>query len=115
MNQLCHDNVAGAIFDTARRYHESARWCLKLLLLMPDHLHILIGIPGDAELSKLIRDFKRITSRTAKVRWQRAFFDHRLRNDESEAEKSEYIRQNPLRAGLIGPSDDWPYICVGEG
>jgi REP element-mobilizing transposase RayT len=31
-------------------------------LLMPDHLHMLIGAAGDAQLSNLIRDFKRITA-----------------------------------------------------
>ena len=68
---------------------------------MPDHLHMLIGVPGDAQLSGLIRDFKRITARMAKIDWQRNFFDHRLRHDESLAEKFEYICQNPVRAGLI--------------
>ena len=81
---------------------------------MPDHLHMLIGVPGDAQLSKLIRDFKRVTARTANIDWQRNFFDHRLRHDESETEKFEYIRQNPVRAGLVGPTDDWPYMFVGE-
>ena len=87
---------------------------MKLLLLMPDHLHMLIGVPGDAELSNVIRDFKRIAAKTANIDWQRSFFDHRLRHDESETEKFEYIRQNPVRAGLIGPNEDWPYMFVGE-
>jgi putative transposase len=109
-NQLCHDNVADIIFETARRYHASGRCYVKLLLLMPDHLHMLIGVSGDTRLSSLIRDFKRITSRTAKVNWQRNFFDHRLRHDESEDEKAAYIRENPARAGLIGLNDEWPYV-----
>ncbi len=71
---------------------------------------MLIGIAGDTELSKLIRDFKRITARMAKVKWQRNFFDHRLRHDESEVEKAAYIRANPIRAGLIGEEEKWPYV-----
>ena len=97
------------ILETARRYHVAERWYLQLLLLMPDHLHMLIAIDGDAALSDLIRDFKRITAKKANVRWQRNFFDHRLRHDESEDEKAEYIRQNPRRAGLIGSDAPWPY------
>ncbi len=76
---------------------------------MPDHLHMLIGVPGDAQLSNLIRDFKRITARMAKIDWQRNFFDHRLRHDESLAKKFEYICQNPVRAGLITQGEKWPY------
>ncbi len=85
------------------------RWYLKLLLLMPDHLHMLIGVPGDAQLSNLIRDFKRITNRIAKIDWQRNFFDHRVRHDESLDEKAAYIRANPVRAGLIADGEEWPY------
>src|SRR5205814_7592098 len=42
-------------------------------------------------------------------------FDHRLRHDESEAEKFEYIRQNPVRAGLIREEDEWPYVFPAKG
>lgn len=41
--------------------------------------------------------------------WQRGFFDHLLRNSESYTEKWEYVRQNPVRAGLVRHPDDWPY------
>jgi len=81
---------------------------------MPDHLHMLVGIPGDASLSNLVRDFKRITARIVGIRWQRNFFDHRLRHDESETEKYEYICQNPVRVGLALAADEWPYIFIGE-
>ena len=110
LNQLCKEKTAIVLFDTARRYHASERWYAKLLLLMPDHLHMLIGIPGDAELSNLIRDFKRITAKLGKIKWQRNFFDHRLRHDESEIEKAAYIRQNPARGGLIAPNEKWSWV-----
>jgi putative transposase len=86
-NQLCRKGVARVLFETARRYDAAQKWSLKVLLLMPDHLHMLVGIPGDANLSNLVRDFKRITAKIAGIQWQRNFFDHRLRHDESEAEK----------------------------
>jgi putative transposase len=102
------------VFETGRRYHASHRWYLKLLLLMPDHLHMLIGVPGDAQLSNLIRDFKKITTRIANIAWQRNFFDHRLRHGESLDEKVAYIRENPVRAGLIGPNDRWPFAINSD-
>jgi putative transposase len=109
VNQLCLKEVASVLFEAARRYHASQRWYLKLLLLMPDHLHMLIGVPADAQLSNLIRDFKRITTRIGGIAWQRNFFDHRLRHDESKNEKVAYIRANPVRAGLITEHEEWPY------
>ena len=70
---------------------------------------MLIGVPGDAQLSSLIRDFKRITTQIASITWQRNFFDHRVRHDESENEKVAYIRANPIRAGLIAEHERWSY------
>jgi putative transposase len=100
-NQLCREDITRVLFETGRCYHDTQKRYLKILLLMPDHLHVLVGIPGNADLSNLLRDFKRVTATIARIHWQRNCFDHRLRHDESEAEKFEYIRQNPVRAGLI--------------
>jgi hypothetical protein len=41
--------------------------------------------------------------------WQPGFFDHLLRNDESYARKWEYVRENPVRAGLVAERDQWPH------
>ena len=113
-NQLCDGKTARELFNTARIYHERGRWNLNLLLLMPDHLHALIGIDGRDSLSRLIRDYKRIIAKLACVEWQRNFFDHRLRHDESLAEKFAYICQNPVRAGLISNEHDWPYVFTPD-
>jgi putative transposase len=113
-NQLGRETKAAVIFETARRYHADGRWHLQLLLLMPDHLHALVGIAGEDSLTKLIRDFKRVTARFAGIQWQRNFFDHRLRHDESLREKEDYIRENPIRAGLITPAERWPFVLAAE-
>jgi putative transposase len=113
-NQLCYDATAAVLANTAHIYHERCRWNLDLLLLMPDHLHALIGVDGQTSLSQLIRDYKRITAKIAGIRWQRNFFDHRLRHDESLAEKFAYICQNPVRAGLVRNEHDWPYTFIPD-
>ena len=41
--------------------------------------------------------------------WQAGFFDHLIRHSESYAEKWEYVRQNPVRAGLVANPDQWPW------
>src|SRR5262249_42708029 len=75
-NRLCDERTARALFDTARIYHESVRWHLDLLLLMPDHLYALVGVGGRDSLSQLIRDYKRSTAKLANLERQRNFFDH---------------------------------------
>ena len=39
-------------------------------------------------------------------------FHHRLRQNESYSEKWDYVRKNPVRAGLIADPDHWPYQGV---
>ena len=41
--------------------------------------------------------------------WQKGFFDHLLRSEESYDEKREYVLNNPIRAGLVQKPDDWDY------
>ena len=83
---------------------------MQFLLLMPDHLHALASFPRDVEPGAVIAEWKKFTARILKIQWQGDFFDHRLRSDESARDKEEYIRQNPVRAGLVGKAEDWPYV-----
>jgi putative transposase len=41
--------------------------------------------------------------------WQEEFFDHVLRSIESYGQKWQYVKENPVRAGLVKKSDDWPF------
>ena len=61
-------------------------------------------------MKKTLIDWKRYTCIKGGINWQRDFFDHRLRCDESYIEKAYYIRNNPVRAGLVDNPQDWPYV-----
>ena len=41
--------------------------------------------------------------------WQEEFFDHVLRSSESYSQKWDYVKENPVRAGLVTSANDWPY------
>jgi putative transposase len=82
---------------------------------MPDHLQMMVGFQATQTSQTSFATSSASLREIARIRWQRNFFDHRLRHDESEAEKFEYIRQNPVRAGLIRAEDEWLYILLGEG
>ena len=41
--------------------------------------------------------------------WQRDCWDRQLRTGESYTQKWEYVRNNPVRKGLVACADDWPY------
>ena len=111
-NQLCHDDVAAVLFETTAYREQQHQWHCRLMLLMPDHLHALIAFPADTDMRATLTAFKRYVSSRAPrpITWQRDFFDHRIRDHENLDQKYDYIRQNPVRAGLIQQAEDWPYF-----
>jgi len=83
-------------------------------VVLPDHIHLFVRGGPDFEIAKWINGLKRTISvvlerKTGAPLWQPGFFDHVMRNDESYAQKWEYVRHNPVRHGLVTESDDWPY------
>jgi REP element-mobilizing transposase RayT len=109
-NQLCRKDVAQALIDTARFYHEREDWFARLILIMPDHVHGLVSPAPDKQIGRMIGDWKRFAAKRHGIEWQKNFVDHRLRSDESWEEKANYIRMNPVRAGLIRAGEAWPYM-----
>jgi REP element-mobilizing transposase RayT len=109
-DQLCTPDVAAPLMTAMHHYREIQRWFVFLWLLMPDHVHGLIACPREERLVNVVAAWKRHTARHAGILWQKGFFDHRLRHDESFEEKAFYIRMNPVRAGLVAKPEDWPHV-----
>lgn len=114
-NQLCLEDVAQRLLECAKFYHKAGDWHCQLLLLMPDHLHALASFPTESDMAKFIRKFKIYTSRHCGVAWQRNFFDHRPRNAAELEQKADYIRQNPVRAGLVKTAEEWDFCWQSSG
>ena len=109
-NELCRSNIARDLLDAAIFYHQQRRWALHIFLLMPDHLHMIAAFTREENMSEVIRSWKRATTRRVRVDWQRNYFDHRVRPDEGLQKKTDYIRQNPVRAGLVNRPEEWPHF-----
>jgi putative transposase len=81
-------------------------------VVMPDHIHLFVRIDPDISLAQWVGGLKRAISvalQTGNHLWQPGFFDHVLRSDESYAEKWVYVRDNPVRAGFVSDSEEWPH------
>jgi REP-associated tyrosine transposase len=110
---LTDPTLAQAILDSAKVYETKHRWHVTLLVLMPDHLHALLSFARNESMSRVIGDWKRFHASKNAVTWQEGYFDHRLRADERGEQffaKMNYIRQNPVAAGLCAKAQDWPWI-----
>jgi putative transposase len=93
-------------------------------VIMPNHVHLLLSCLRDEDgwpfpLSKIMQCLKGATAhRINKLLgccgpvWQEESFDHVLRSHESLKEKIEYVRQNPMRAGLVKRPEDYPWLWV---
>ena len=108
-NQLTTPTAESAIERSLHHQNSCGAWWIHLFLLMPDHLHGLISFSRETPMQSSIQNWKRFLARHVGIAWQRDFFDHRLRHDESLTEKWNYIRENPVRKGLAAKPDDWPH------
>jgi len=106
-NHLANAEIWKAILDAIIFREERGDWKWKLILAMPDHLHGIVTFPQQFEMGKSISDLKRWLAIRQGITWQDGFFDHRLRSQESAAEKANYIRLNPVRAGLVQDPAQW--------
>jgi REP element-mobilizing transposase RayT len=109
-NQLATPDIGQQLLESVAYRHTHQLWYAHLFLLMPDHCHALLSFGRENDGLRTISDWKRRVAREFGVLWQPDFFEHRLRGEDSFDEKAEYIRQNPVRAGLISEGEAWPYV-----
>jgi len=127
---LTNDNVHGAFVEYGERGRER-NVAVGRYVIMPDHIHLFVCGGLEFNLGVWVRGLKRIVAaaitggsgiergkhgpRPAASDggsynvWQRGFFDHLLRTEESYAQKWDYVRENPVRAGLTGTAAEWPF------
>jgi REP element-mobilizing transposase RayT len=97
---------------------------LHAVVIMPNHAHLLFTALRDRDgwtfaLPEILRAIKctsarsinKLSGRTGPV-WQDESFDHVLRGNESMRETIDYIRQNPVRKGLVQKPEDYQWLWV---
>ena len=88
-------------------------WMVGRYVIMPDHIHFFCApAEVDCSLEKWMQFWKSQLTKAwpmeaEKPVIQREHWDTQLRREESYDGKWEYVRQNPVRAGLVGDPDDW--------
>ncbi len=116
---LASESTAEVLRDEWRGATARHGWAIGPYVVMPDHVHFFASPSGgnSVPLATFMGSWKEWTAKRlcrAKVCvapvWQAEFFDHVLRSEEGYFEKREYMRQNPVRAGLCAAPADWPYI-----
>ena len=85
-------------------------------VVMPDHVHWLFQLGNSVSLPTVMKAFKARSARGLNQRlgrseplWQKAYYDHALREDEDVQGVARYIVGNPLRANLVTRIGDYPH------
>ena len=85
---------------------------------LPDHCHIIIeGKSDDSRILEVIKRFKQKTGywfyqNKIGIRWQKDFYDHIIRDEESLEKHINYLLENPVRKGIV---TDWhDYLFKGS-
>jgi putative transposase len=112
---LARAEIHSAFLDFAKQGPEHGAW-IGAYVLMPDHFHAFVALDDERmTLANWTRSLKGVLSAEPRrdgiiaPYWQKGFFDHLLRSEESAAQKWEYVRENPVRARLVSKWSDWPY------
>ena len=108
-------------------YENGRKADLIAAVVMPDHVHLLLKPARNADgwhysLPEIMGSLKsaaahkinRALSRKGPV-WQEEFFDHALRASEPLSGAVEYIRNNPVKAGLVSRPKDYRWLFVADG
>jgi putative transposase len=96
-------------------------------VVMPEHIHLLVSEPSEADLSRVMQVLKqRVARRVLNVLrrrkrpdqtslwdgnpehfWQRRFYDFNVWSDHKRIEKLRYMHRNPARRRLVIEPDQW--------
>jgi putative transposase len=115
------------ILDEVRSRH---KFQLLGYVVMPEHVHLLIGEPQAGDPSKSMQMLKQTVSRRMKLWheapspkassahssgkdpqafWQRRFYDFNVWSSKKLQEKVDYMHRNPVRRQLVHHPADWPW------
>ncbi len=96
-------------------WQSANRWVIGDYIVMPDHIHLFCSAADPAtRLRVWIEYWQWLVTRqwpvaSEKPLWQRDHWDTQLRTGQSYSAKWDYVRRNPVRAGLVSDPDEWPH------
>jgi putative transposase len=104
------------LIDVLRSNVAAGKFQIHDFVIMPDHIHLLMTLPGDVSVEKAMQLIKGGFSYRLKREfgfhgqvWQRGFSEVRIVDGQSFLRHRAYIVQNPVKSGLVDRAEEWPY------
>jgi len=111
--------IAKLVMEALDWIEEKYHWRITSAVIMSNHVHLLIV---DSELATnslekslgvlkgyTAREANKILNRNGSF-WMSENFDHWCRNVDKIESVKRYIRNNPVKAGLVMNSEGWPWL-----
>ncbi|MEW5995694.1 MAG: transposase [Candidatus Zixiibacteriota bacterium] len=123
----CAETVLAQLVETVTFFDLA----LAAYVVMPTHLHAVMGLANLQQLSRIMQSFKSLAARRLRpllrpedmevfdhngrfVFWKQRFDDLVIWSEKQFRTKVEYIHNNPVRAGLVRRSVDYPYSSARD-
>lgn len=99
-----------AMLSVIQAWHGEGDGAVLAAIVMPDHVHVLIRQGASLPIGRVVARWKSQAMKACNYigSWQRDFWEHRLRTEESWEDYGLYMLLNPYRAGLAKPEVVWP-------
>jgi putative transposase len=109
------ERMTALFIEVLRSYMRFGKITVHDFVVMPNHVHILMTVPGDMSLEKAMQLIKGSFSFRASKElgfrgeiWQRGFSDVRIIDEQSFRQHRDYIDNNPVKAGLANSPEEYP-------
>ena len=113
---LQSERNAGLLIDVLRSHVAAQKFKLHDFVIMPDHVHLLLTVEDGMTIEKAVQLIKgtfsyRLTKEFGHLGevWQRGFSEVQVLNRESFMQHRTYIAMNPVKAGFVDSSGQYPY------
>jgi len=117
---LKHPQIA-EIVQTALLFFDGERYRLLEWCVMPNHVHALVMPVNGHLLANIVHSWKSYTGHAVKKLfdltkpfWMIEYHDRFIRNERHLEIVRNYIRHNPVAAGLVQNPEDWLWSSAGK-
>ncbi len=119
---LQSDRAAQLFLRVLQEYRAQGKFRLHEFVIMPDHFHVLLTVGADTTVERTVQFIKGgFAFRAGKELgfkapvWQRGFSEVRVLNAQAASRVCEYIRDNPVVAGMVRQASDYPHSSAYPG
>ena len=116
---LGQPEIARIVVGSIHKGVELGHYELGAYVVMANHVHLLIrpSIAPDRLLGSLkgasAREANRLLGRTGEPFWQKESYDHWVRDPKEYLKIKAYIKNNPVKAGLVLNPGEFPWSSAG--